>query len=193
MSLTIRAKRFAIVARNAPTQGPRNGAFGKPCPCPRGHPPFSSFSSFHGVRAAKPLLYWLECRFVIFAIFVKNLLFSGGTKARSTKSTVFGTPTNFVRKTQPLSGQRAFEQSAKRNGKYQRQVFFGEASATPKFRRVTSTPDPDIFEKYRDTPPVSIAILLRKYALPLAESSIYTTNLYRDTPPICIAILLQKY
>ena len=31
------------------------------------------------------------------------------------------------------------------------------------------------------------------YALPVAESSIYTTNLYHDTPPICIAILLQKY
>ena len=52
--------------------------------------------------------------------------------------------------------------------------------------------DPDTFEKYRDTPPISIAILLHKYALLLAESSIYTTNLYHDTPPICIAILLQK-
>ena len=51
----------------------------------------------------------------------------------------------------------------------------------------------DTFEKYRDTPPISIAILLQNYALPLAESSIYATNLYRDTPPICIAILLQKY
>ena len=26
-------------------------------------------------------------------------------------------------------------------------------------RRVISTPDPDTFEKYRDTPPISIAIL----------------------------------
>ena len=56
--------------------------------------------------------------------------------------------------------------------------------------RVKSTPDPDAFEKHRDTPPISIAILLQKYALLLAESSIYTTNLYHDTPPICIAILL---
>ena len=55
------------------------------------------------------------------------------------------------------------------------------------------TPDPDTSEKYRDTPPMSIAILLQKYALFLAESSIYTTNLYHDMPPICIAILLQKY
>ena len=39
------------------------------------------------------------------------------------------------------------------------------------------------FEKYRDTPPISIAILLHKYALLLAESSIYTTNLYHDMPP----------
>ena len=61
------------------------------------------------------------------------------------------------------------------------------------FRRVKSTLDPDTFEKYRDTPPISIAILLQKYALLLAESSIYTTNLYHATPPICIAILLQKY
>ena len=60
-------------------------------------------------------------------------------------------------------------------------------------RRVASTPDPDTFEKYRGTPPISIAILLQKYTLLLAESSIYTTNLYHDTPPICIAILLQKY
>ena len=60
-------------------------------------------------------------------------------------------------------------------------------------RRVESTPDPNTFEKYRDTPPISIAILLQKYALRLAESSIYTTNLYHDMPPISIAILLRKY
>ena len=46
---------------------------------------------------------------------------------------------------------------------------------------------------FKDTPPISIAILLQKYALLLAESSIYTTTLYHDTPPICIAILFQEY
>ena len=60
-------------------------------------------------------------------------------------------------------------------------------------RRVELTPDPDTFEKYRDTPPISSAILWQKYALLLAESSLYTTDLHHDTPPICIAILLQKY
>ena len=53
-------------------------------------------------------------------------------------------------------------------------------------RRATSNPDPDTFEKYPDTLPISMAILLQMYALPLAESSIYITNLYHDTPPICI-------
>ena len=53
-------------------------------------------------------------------------------------------------------------------------------------------PDTDTFEKYRDTPPSSIAILLQKYALLLAESSIYTTNLYHNTAPICIAMLFAK-
>ena len=33
-----------------------------------------------------------------------------------------------------------------------------------KFRRVTSSPDPDTFEKYRNTPPISIAIVFQKYA-----------------------------
>ena len=62
------------------------------------------------------------------------------------------------------------------------------------FRRTKSkTPDPGTFENYRDTPPISIAILLQKYALFLAESSMYTTNVYGNAAPICIAILLQKY
>ena len=40
-----------------------------------------------------------------------------------------------------------------------------------------STPDPDTFEKYRDTPPISIMIVLQKYALLLAESSLDTIRL----------------
>ena len=71
--------------------------------------------------------------------------------------------------------------------------FLGWRVNTKEIRRVKSTPDPDTFEKYRDTPPISIAILLQRYALFLAESRIYTTSLYHNTAPICIAILLQKY
>ena len=54
--------------------------------------------------------------------------------------------------------------------------------------RVKSTPDPDAFEKYRDTPPISIAIFLQKYALPLGRNehfhhqfvSRYASHLYCD-------------
>ena len=58
-------------------------------------------------------------------------------------------------------------------------------------RRVKPTPDPDTLEKYRETPPVSIEILLQNYAVLLAESSTCTAHLYQDTAPICIAILLH--
>ena len=34
------------------------------------------------------------------------------------------------------------------------------------YRDTNGTPDPDPFEKYHETPPISIAILLQKYALP---------------------------
>ena len=69
----------------------------------------------------------------------------------------------------------------------------GRLCGRVKFRSVTSTPNPDTFEKYCDTPPISTAMLLQKHALRVAESSLYTSNLYHDTPPICIAILSQKY
>ena len=58
--------------------GNKNGAFGKTMPLPAGHPPSSSFSSFHRVWAAKPVFYWLERKFVIFAVFVKNPLVLAG-------------------------------------------------------------------------------------------------------------------
>ena len=47
------------------------------------------------------------------------------------------------------------------------------------------------FDKYRDAPPISIAILLQKYAALLAESSIYTTNLYHDIAPLNHITTLQ--
>ena len=54
-------------------------------------------------------------------------------------------------------------------------------------------PDPNTSEKYRDTPPISIAMLVQKYALLLTESSIYTTHMYHDRVPIWAAMLLQNY
>ena len=54
---------------------------------------------------------------------------------------------------------------------------------SPVQERVKSTPDPDAFEKCRDTPPVSIAVLLQNYALLLAVAAVHT-------PPMCITIRL---
>ena len=56
-------------------------------------------------------------------------------------------------------------------------------------RRIESTPDPDTFEKYRDTPPTSIAILFAKVCPPLGRKlyilhqfvSRYVSHLHRDT------------
>ena len=53
-------------------------------------------------------------------------------------------------------------------------------------------PDLDTFEKYRDTPPISSAMLLQKYILFLAESGMYTTTLHHNTPLICIAIFCRS-
>ena len=86
------------------------------------------------------------------------------------------------RKPEPL--EIAFPGTEIRTGS--RQFFWNQKQnrncAIP-FRRVKSTPGPDTFEKYRNTPPTSIAILLQKYAFLLAESSICTTNLYHDAAP----------
>ena len=59
-------------------------------------------------------------------------------------------------------------------------------------RRVKATPDPNTCEKVSRYTSYFYGILLQMYALPVAGSSIYTTNLYHDTPPICIAILFAE-
>ena len=59
-----------------------------------------------------------------------------------------------------------------------------------RFRRVKSSPDHDSFEKHRDTPPISIAILLEKkknsswqkvVCVHYQFLSQYASHLYRDT------------
>ena len=52
----------------------------------------------------------------------------------------------------------------------------------PCIRRVKSTPDPDTFEKYRDTPPISMAYFCK--SMPSSWQKVVYT------PPICIAIRL---
>ena len=45
-------------------------------------------------------------------------------------------------------------------------------------------PEPDTFEKFRDTPPISVAMFLPKHVLVLVGNDMYTTHLYHHTAPI---------
>ena len=53
----------------------------------------ASFLSFSGVWGRNPCLQWVECKFVIFAVFVKTAPDWQRTKTRFTKNTVCATPT----------------------------------------------------------------------------------------------------
>ena len=63
------------------------------------------------------------------------------------------------------------------------------------FGRAESTADPDTFEKHRDhTPPISIAILLQKYALFFRQKVAYIHHQFVSRyGSHRIAIFLQKY
>ena len=67
---------------------------------------------------------------------------------------------------------------------------------SPKYHLVTwatSTLVHDTVVQYRDTPLISIAILLQFMPLSLVESRIHTIHLDHDTAPIYITILLLTY
>ena len=72
-------------------RGPRNGAFGKPCLCPReSRAIFVIFVGSRDFEQQKPLFYWLGRKFVIFAVFVKNPLFLAGQKHGLPKAPFLG-------------------------------------------------------------------------------------------------------
>ena len=58
-----------------------------------------------------------------------------------------------------LEGLESSSCRGRMGGTFQSAVGAGPTSV----RRARSTPDPDTSEKYRDTPPISIAILWQKY------------------------------
>ena len=62
----------------------------------------------------------------------------------------------------------------------------------PYFREGTWTPDRDAFEKYGDTPAISIGMLLQKYAVFLVGSHMFTTDLYGLHLRLVSRCLLQK-
>ena len=69
--------------------------FFKTTPLPEWHPPFSSFSSFGGSEKRSPCFQWVECKFVICAVFVKTAPFWQGTRTRFNKNTVCAAPSLF--------------------------------------------------------------------------------------------------
>ena len=72
-------------------RGPRNGAFGKPCPCPRDTRHLFVILVVSRGSSSKALVLVVRMQIRHFRHFRQNPPFSGGTKARFTKSTVFGT------------------------------------------------------------------------------------------------------
>ena len=75
-------------------QGRTNPAFSKPCLFLSETRHFRHFRRFRWSEEPSPCFQWVECKFVIFAVFVKTAPFWQGTKARFTKNTVCATPTN---------------------------------------------------------------------------------------------------
>ena len=64
------------------TQGRANPAFSKPCLCLSDTRHFRFFLSFLRVWGVKPCFQWVECKFVIFAVFVKTAPFWRGGKTK---------------------------------------------------------------------------------------------------------------
>ena len=73
-------------------QGRTNPAFSKPCLFLSDTRHFRHFRRFWGSEEPNPCFQWVECKFVIFAVFVKTAPFWQGTKTRFNKNTVCVTP-----------------------------------------------------------------------------------------------------
>ena len=81
-----------VLPQHATSQGRTNPVFSKPCLflSDTGH--FRHSRRFQGSEERSPCSQWVECKFVIFAVFVKTAPFRHGTKTRFTKNSVCATP-----------------------------------------------------------------------------------------------------
>ena len=61
-------------------QGRTNPTFSKPCLCLSGAHHFRHFCCFQGSEERSHRFQWVECKFVIFSVFVKTALFGRGQK-----------------------------------------------------------------------------------------------------------------
>ena len=71
-------------------QGRANPAFSKPCLCLSGTRHFRHFRRFRRSEERSHCFLWVECKFVIFAVFVKTAPL--GTKTQFTKNMVCAIP-----------------------------------------------------------------------------------------------------
>ena len=78
------------------SQGRTNPAFSRPCLFLSDTRYFRHFRRFRWSEEPNPCFQWVECKFVIFAVFVKTAPFWQGTKTRFTKNTVCATPIFFL-------------------------------------------------------------------------------------------------
>ena len=94
-------KRTKVLISFPTFRGKTNQVFSKPCLFPSDTRHFRHFRRFRGSEERSPCFQWVECKFVIFAVFVKTAPFWQGTKTRFTKNTVCATPKHFLGKKWP--------------------------------------------------------------------------------------------
>ena len=87
--------KICISKLNALFQGKTNPAFSKPCLFLSDTRHFRHFRRLRGSEEQNHCFQWVECKFVIFAVFVKMGPFWQGAKTRFTKNTVCATPIVF--------------------------------------------------------------------------------------------------
>ena len=73
-------------------QGRTNPALSKPCLCLSDTRHIRHFRRFRASEERSLCSQWVECKFVIFDVFVETEPFCRGTKSRFTKNTVCATP-----------------------------------------------------------------------------------------------------
>ena len=88
------------LGRDSISRGPRNGAFGKPCPCPRDTRHFRLFENFVVSQgsSSKALVLLVRIQIRHFGHFRQKPPLSGGTKARFTKAPFSGPRISCCRK-----------------------------------------------------------------------------------------------
>ena len=80
------------------SQGRTNPAFSKPCLCLSDTRHFRHFRRFRGFEGRGPCFQWVECKFIISAVFVKTAPCWQGTKTPFTKKHGCATPKVLLRK-----------------------------------------------------------------------------------------------